>query len=131
MFFDDLIEQLNNVASKSNSVPAQMCGEAAEVIKKLLEHESLLSENEFLRQRIGQLEADLLKAVARASNPLYLYAGSINTLSSFGPGSPYDSSPTVQFCDSPSTKPGPIFPSGIGPTWKQNPDGSITLLLGV
>lgn len=56
MFYDDLIEELNHIAATSNSIPAQMCGEAAETIKSILDKDELAKENIRLREEIKALK---------------------------------------------------------------------------
>lgn len=39
-----LIKELNHIASKSTTIPSQMCGEAAEALQKLLDKDEIIKE---------------------------------------------------------------------------------------
>jgi len=72
-FFNTLLDQLDTIAAKSRSIPAQMCGEAAEAIRKLLKEEVLRTvvvENEKLKEENRRLIYEMsLHPAARAPLP--------------------------------------------------------------
>ena len=54
-----LVTELENVARKSVSIPAQLCGEVAKVIRGMLDRNELLKENISLRAQIEDLQREL------------------------------------------------------------------------
>lgn len=111
MGYEELITQLENIAERSRSIPAQMCGEAAQAIKKItnsLEYEPF-KELEALRHRVADQDLEIDRLL-RANTPPFIGAPTSYPFAGAAPAPPPI---TTTF----EMKPGEVFWVG--------PDGQI------